>query len=149
MKPIHGLVLCLGALVIACGPGSDPPYEEAGGEAAESSSSADWQLLDDSLFIAEIEPWPPRAGAATLKAEATMDDWEQMFSGTVSYRLAATADGFEPWQPLPRVRDDADGSVYFEAPVTLSEGTVFVQFRLLDSGDTDFTELTDWSIEVQ
>ena len=118
-------------------------------DSAESPASADWQLMDDSMFLANIEPWPPRAGAATLKAEATLDDWEQKFAGSVSYRVASSADGFERWQPMPKVREDAEGSVYFETPVTLNEGQAFLQFRVMDSGDTDFTELTDWSIEVE
>ena len=148
MKSMHLFAVCLGIFSIACS--SDSSHEDAAAaDSAESPASADWQLMDDSMFLANIEPWPPRAGAATLKAEATLDDWEQKFAGSVSYRVASSADGFERWQPMPKVREDAEGSVYFETPVTLNEGQAFLQFRVMDSGDTDFTELTDWSIEVE
>jgi len=114
----------------------------------EEESKADWQLLDDSMFIATIEPWPAKEGAATLKAEATMDDGDQKFAGTVAYRIAPSETNSVAWQAMPRVREDADGSIYFQVPITLSKGTTYVQFRVLDKGDKEPTDL-DWKVVVK
>ena len=119
------------------------------GEATNDASKMEWQLADDSVFFAAVEPWPPKAGAAMLKTEATMDDFEQKFAGNVSYRFAATMENSGEWQPLPRVREDEDGSVYFEAPVTLQPGSTYLQFRVLDAGDPEPTELLDWKLDIK
>lgn len=118
-------------------------------EAGADASKMEWQLADDSVFFAAVEPWPPKAGAAMLKTEATMDDFEQKFAGNVSYRFAATMENSGEWQPLPRVREDEDGSVYFEAPVTLQPGSTYLQFRVLDAGDPEPTELLDWKLDIK
>jgi hypothetical protein len=166
---------CISALAYilcasGCGPAGNPPAPnppspnqpapgaaQPGGatndaaktEVGEGASKMEWQLADDSVFFAAIEPWPPKAGAAMLKTEATLDDFEQKFAGNVSYRFAATIENSVEWQPLPRVREDDDDSVYFEAPISLQPGSTYLQFRLLDAGDSEPTELLDWKLDVK
>ena len=115
----------------------------------EDMSKADWQLLDDSIMTARLEPWPPKDGPAQLKIDITADDAEQKFAGTFAYRLAPTEKNSLPWKPLTAQREDEDGNVYFGAPVTLPKGTTFIQLRVRDKEDEEFTELTDWNVEVK
>ena len=115
----------------------------------EDMSKADWQLLDDSIMTASVEPWPPKAGPCQLKIDITADDAEQKFAGTLAYRLAPKEENSLPWVPLSKLREDEDGNVYYGAPITLPKGTTFIQFRVRDKEDEEFTELTDWSVEVK
>lgn len=148
--------VAVAALLCACsrsGSSSSDDQRRADASAAEpkqeDESKADWQLLDDSMFIATIEPWPPKEGAVTLKAEATMDDGDQKFAGTVAYRVAAAEQSAEAWKPMPKVGEDKDGSIFFATPITLTKGTVYIHFRVRDRGDKDFTDLTDWKLTVK
>lgn len=146
--PIQLLPLLLTLLLlISCTPPPDakPPAEETGIDEAEGW----WQLLDDSVFITKTDPWPPVAGQVVLKAEATEDDMERKFAGTVEYRLAAAEQNAEPWKPLPKTGEDEYGSVLFETPITLAAGKTFIQFRVRDEGEPEFTELTNWSVVVE
>lgn len=152
MKTNMILTVTLAAYLCACSPAS--PSADRGGKKAETpnqtdESKADWQLQDDSMFIATIDPWPPKAGTVKLKAEATMDDAEQKFAGTVAYRVAASKQTSEPWKPMPRAGEDKDGTIQFAVPLTLSQGTVYIQFRVRDAGDKEFTDLTDWKVSVR
>jgi hypothetical protein len=107
-----------------------------------------WQLRDASTFSATIEPWPPKEGAATLKADATIGA-NGKFAGTAEYRLAAAPESSEPWKPLPKVSEDKNETVRFEAPVSLNKGTVYVHFRVSDRGAKDgFSVPTAWKITV-
>jgi len=132
----------------AAGGGPSPSAAEDAAE-KEDMSKADWQLLDDSIMTARIEPWPPKEGPAQLKIDITADDAEQKFAGTLTYRLAPTEENSLPWVPLSKLREDEDGNVYYGAPITLPKGTTFIQFRVRDKEDEEFTELTDWSVEVK
>lgn len=93
------------------------------------------------------DPWPAKAGAAALKAEITADDDDQKFAGTLEYRLSANEKNADAWRPMKQVRQDKDGSTYFESPVSLAKGTWFIQFRVRSHGTT--LELTDWRVEVK
>lgn len=115
----------------------------------EDPSKWDWQLPDDSAFIVRLEPWPAKAGSATIKAEATMDDGEQKFAGTVAYRLASAEQNSEPWLEMPRGSGDDEENVYFQAPITLGKGATYIQFRVQDAGDPQPSELLDWKVEAQ
>jgi hypothetical protein len=152
MKPNNILAAVAAALLCSCSPSGssgDRKSADAAQTQKEDESKSDWQLHDDSNFIATIEPWPPAEGTATLKAEATMDDGDQKFAGTVAYRIAASEQSAAPWLPMPKVREDQDGSIHFAVPVTLAKGTAYVQFRVRDKGDKDFTDLTDWKVTVK
>ena len=111
-----------------------------------------WELLDKSDLRVVTEPWPPKAGAMTLKAEVTANDDGEKFTGTVAYRVTTTEQSSAAWQPMPKVREDNDNSVYFESPVTLSKGGVYIQFRVHGARESayhrDHIDLTDWKIEV-
>lgn len=93
------------------------------------------------------DPWPAKAGNATLKAEITIDDDDQKFSGTLDYRISAKEKNSDPWKPIKQVRQERDGSPYFESPVKLTKGTCYIQFRVRSHGKT--LELTDWNVNVQ
>jgi hypothetical protein len=51
------------------------------------------------------------------------------------------------------VGEDKHGSVFFEAPVTLSKGAVYIQFRVRGAGEEgynkEFIDLTDWKVEIK
>lgn len=91
------------------------------------------------------DPWPAKAGSATLKAEITADDDDQKFSGTLEYRISAHEKNSDAWKPMKQIRQDKDGSTYFESPIKLSKGTWYIQFRVRSQGKT--LELTDWSVD--
>lgn len=163
MKAKWILVVTLIACLSACGrPGNQNTSRQSGaatpqaGTAAEQaddgldedSTRQELYLPDDSVFLPTLKPWPPHKGPATLKATATMDDGEQKFAGTVRYRIAPTEQNSLEWLEMPRTGEDAE-DVFFEAPITLSEGTSFIQFRVQDAGDPQPTELLDWKIEVK
>ena len=93
------------------------------------------------------DPWPAKAGAATLKAEITANDDDQKFSGTLEYRISARQKNSDTWKPMKQVRQDKEGSTYFESPVKLVKGTWYIQFRVRSAGKT--LELTDWDVEVK
>ncbi len=126
---------------------------QAGAAPNQEQAGTFWELLDKSDLTVVTDPWPPREGAATLKAEVSTDDDDEMFTGTVAYRVAATEEDSTAWQPMPKVREGADKSVYFESPVTLSKGTVYIEFRVRGAGESaynkDHIDLTDWKVEVQ
>jgi hypothetical protein len=94
------------------------------------------------------DPWPARAGAATLKAEITPDDDDQKFSGTLEFRVSSKEKNSDAWKPMKQTRQDKDGSTYFESPrLTLGKGSWYVQFRVRSHGTT--LELTDWNVIVK
>ena len=50
---------------------------------------------------------------------------------------------------MKKTGEDQDENVFFEAMANMPKGKVFVQFRVRDAGDPDFTELTDWFVIVK
>ena len=172
MKLLHLLIAALTLPLISCAPSADlgAGTEAENGKqntnAAKSQSVATsedpgqantdvaeesdawWQLGDDSVFTATLDPWPPKPGVSTLNAEATEDDWEQKFAGTAEYRIAMVKDNDNPWLELPNTGEDEHGTKLFSAPVTLERGSAYIQFRLRDEGDSDFTELLDWQVDL-
>jgi hypothetical protein len=130
----------------------------AGGTSPEQAAETDkrgtfFELIDKSDLKVVTDPWPAKAGAAILKAEVTADDDGEKFAGTVAYRLSPTEQSSAAWQPMPKVRDDKDKSVYFEVPITLNQGSVYIQFRVSGAGEKaynkEFTDLTDWKVDVK
>ena len=160
----HLLVISLTALCLcSCSrssapeqqPGADtkPATSRNGAVAKDEKAGTFWELLDKSDLRVVTDPWPPKAGAATLKAEVTANDDGEPFTGTVAYRVTPTVQSSAAWQPMPKVREGSDKSAYFESPVTLNPGTVYIQFRVHGAGESaykkDFIDLTDWKIEVK
>ena len=150
MRPNIILATIIAACLCACSPSDSEEQKQADVSETpeEDESRSDWQLHDDSVFIATVDPWPPKAGGAMVKAEVTTDDGDQKFAGTVAFRIAPNEQNTEPWKPMPKVGEDKDGSLLFAAPVTLNNGTVYVQFRVREKGDKNFTDLTDWKVTV-
>lgn len=139
------LALFATLLLFACGSSDEP----ADAPAEEATASPEWQLLDDSMLIAKIEPWPPTAGPATLSIEVTTDDFDQRFEGTLEYRVVESTHDFGGWEEMTDPRVGEYESVFYEAPLTLEPGSYAVEIRLRERGATDSTELTDWRIEVK
>jgi hypothetical protein len=110
-----------------------------------------WQLDDDSVLTVTLDPWPPRAGESKLKAEITSPghDPKLSFSGTVEYRIATTEENSKSWLPMKRIRKDRSNSVHFSETVTLTTGTVFIQFRVRAEWHEDFICLNDWSVSIR
>ena len=111
---------------------------------------ADWQLNDDSILEATFDPWPPKPGPAKLKVEISPNGHDPTisFSGSLEYRLAASADNSESWKQMKRERKDEENNVRFSDTVTLSRGTLHVQFRVQPEWEKNPTVLKDWKIEV-
>jgi hypothetical protein len=132
-------------LALACG----SPGPDAASESAAKEPGTYWQLLDDSNLDVALEPWPPSAGSATLRAVATLGDWseDQILAEQLSYRIAEIEDGFDPWTPMTRTAEDEDQR-HFEATVALEPGTWFVQLKVEGSAYDEPLELTDWKVEV-
>jgi hypothetical protein len=112
-----------------------------------------WELLDKSDLKVVTDPWPPKEGAVTLKAEVTANDDDEKFTGKIAYRVTTTKESSAAWQPMSKVREDNDKSVYFESKVTLTKGPVYIQFRVHGAGasgsNKEYVDLTDWKIEVK
>lgn len=110
-----------------------------------------WQLKDDSVLEATFDPWPPTSGQAKLKVELSPNghDPSISFSGTLDYRVAASEENTEPWKPMKRGRKDEENNVHFSDSVTLTAGTIFVQFKVHPKWDSEPTTLKDWKIQVQ
>jgi hypothetical protein len=140
------------------GPETKPPddakrrHDGSSDTAAPAEKGTFWQLIDKADLKVQTDPWPPKPGTAVLKAEITSNDDDEHFAGSLDYRLAPTAPSSAAWQPMPKVRDDKSKSVYFESPVTLTAGTVYIQFRVHSAGAKDHKdalELNDWKVEVK
>ena len=114
---------------------------------AEDEFEGWWQLMDDSILTATFEPTPPRAGKNKMLVEVTQDDFEENFGGTLAYRLSPAEESDAPWIDLTKLREDEDGTAYYEAEIDLPPGGAFVQFHLKDAGDEEFTDLTDWKLK--
>jgi hypothetical protein len=136
-------------------PNADAKQAPAESEAAAKDEKAGtfWELPDKSELRVVTAPWPPKEGTATLKAEVTANDDSQRFTGSIAYRLSTTEQSSAVWQPMPKVREGNDKSVYFESPATLTKGAVYIQFRVHGAGESaynkDHFDLTDWKIEVK
>jgi hypothetical protein len=98
-------------------------------------------------------PWPPKKSSATLKAEVPANDDGGKFTGTIAYRVTTTVQSSAAWQPMPKVREGNDKSVYFESPLPLIKGAVYIQFRVHGAGESAYNkryfDLADWKIEVK
>ena len=120
---------------------------------ADDKAGTFWELPNKADLRVVTAPWPPKAGSATLKAEVTADDDATKFAGTVAYRITATEKSSAAWIPMPKTSETGDKSLHFEAPVTLTNGTVFIQFRIHGAGESaygkDHFDLTDWKVEVK
>jgi hypothetical protein len=109
-----------------------------------------WQLKDDSMLEATFDPWPLKPGLAKLKVEIGPNghDPDICFSGNMEYRLATSEDNSEPWKSMTRGRKDEENNVRFSDSMTLSPGTLYIQFRVHPEWEKEATILKDWKIEV-
>ncbi len=110
---------------------SELPASETTRPAREEAGTF-WQLKDDSVLEATFDPWPPKSGQAKLKVEfsANGHDPSVSFVGTLDYRVADSEENDEPWKPIKRGRKDEENTVHYSDSVTLTTGTVFVQFKV-------------------
>ena len=109
-----------------------------------------WQLKDDSVLEATFDPWPPQSGQAKLKVELSPNghDPDISFAGTLEYRIAAAEENAEAWKPMKRGRKDEENNVHFSDSVTVTAGTVLLQFKVHPKWDNEATVLKGWKIEV-
>ncbi|KAB2969696.1 MAG: hypothetical protein F9K18_00965 [Thermoanaerobaculia bacterium] len=138
----HGaLALALTVLLLACGGAQEAAVP------ADSDGSASWEP-GEWAFDAELDPWPAPAGRpVTLRAVASVDDYDESFSGSVSYRLATPGDTGS-WTRMTQVGDEEGDRVY-EATVTLPDRKVGIHFLVSRSNDGTTHELTDWAVVPQ
>ncbi len=163
MKTCLWSIVLLAVILSSCGPeaGDAKPTADAqkGSDAGKDTAAQSdkdgtfWQLIDKADLKVVTDPWPAKAGTATLKAEITPNDDDEKFAGLLDYRISATEKNSAAWQSMPKVGEDKDKSVYFESPIKLTAGTVYIQFRVRTAGektsDKDALELNDWKVEVQ
>jgi hypothetical protein len=141
-RNIHlAFALALTSVLLACGGAPDAT------SAGDSAGSVSWEP-GEWAFDAELDPWPAPAGSpVTLRAVASVDDYDESFSGTVSYRLATT-DQTGSWIPMQHVGDD-EGDRIYESTVTLPDQKVGIHFLVSRSNDGTTHELTDWAVVPQ
>jgi hypothetical protein len=163
MKSPLVLLCCFLTVLCSCsksgssdGSSSNKPAASAGDDneaASDSKVGTFWELPDKADLTVAIAPWPPKAGSATLKANIDPNDDDQKFSGALEYRIGSAEQSSDPWQPMPRTSEDGKKVVYFEAPITLSAGSCYIQFRLqapdIGGANKNQLELTDWKVEVK
>jgi hypothetical protein len=145
-NPAALFAFVLGAGLCSCGPSE--PAGRGEGESKDASKTF-WELRDDSMLSAKIDPAPPREGAAQLKIEITTDDNEQKFAGTLDYRMVPSGQTSMAWQPISKGRRDKEGSLHFDVPIHFAKGETSIQFRVRDKGEEEFAELTGWKILVK
>jgi len=143
-KPIADYLRSVGAKRASELPASEtkPPPEDQDGTS--------WQLRDDSMLEVTIKPWPPKTGLAKLKVEIGPNghDPDIPFSGTLEYRLAPSMEDSGPWKVMKSGRTDEENNVRFSDGVTLTQGTLYVQFRVHPKWHNEATVVESWKIEV-
>jgi hypothetical protein len=110
-----------------------------------------WQLKDNSVLEATLDPWPPKSGQAELKVELSPNgqDPSVSFVGTLDYRLATSPENGGAWKPMKRRRKDEENNVHFSDLLTLTAGTAVVQFKVHPEWEREPTILKDWTIQVE
>jgi hypothetical protein len=158
---MKSIIQWLLGLVVACGmyvgrvyvrslfKKEDPQKTTLEQPSGDSDNDNFWELNDDSELTAKIEPWPAPAGPATIVVEISPDDASKVFGGTLECRIAHSERNSDPWYPVKATRKDKDLSTHFSFPIKLRPGTFWVQFRVKEPTDKNYTELTDWKIEVK
>ena len=161
---IQAIVLGFSAFCLCSCSQSSAPDKQPNVDAKQAPAEGDtvakddkagtfWELVDKSELRVVTAPWPPKEGTATLKADVTANEDGKKFTGTVACRVATAEQSSAAWQPMSRVREGGDESVYFESKITLAKGPVFIQFRVHGAGEDaykkDYVDLTDWTIEVK
>lgn len=161
---IQMLLVCCAALWMCSCSKSGSSDKPAAGQAAaapdkgagddSSKPGTFWELLDKSDLKVVVAPWPPRPGAATLKAEVDPNDDGQPFTGTLAFRISPTdQESSLPWHELPKGAVGQDKTVHFEAPINLAGGSCYIQFRVKGAGEAAYErnhiDLTDWKLDVK
>ena len=157
------LLVCSVALGLCSCRRSNTPDQQAGADTggtialrettADAELGPSWELVDKSALKATTAPWPPAVGAVILKAEVTRNAESGKFGGSVACRVSISKRSSAVWQPMQKVGEGTNGSVYFEAPLFLVRGPAYVQFRVRGAGERalgrDFMDLTNWKVEVR
>jgi len=117
----------------------------------EDSRGTYWQLKDDSVLEAMFDPWPPKPGPAKLIVEISTNGHDPTipFSGSIEYRIAKTDENTETWLPMKRGRKDEENNVRFTEPVILTQGILYVQFKVQPKWENEASLLKDWRIEIR
>lgn len=133
---------------LACGgPSEDDDWIDD--NESDSESSVSWEPGEWG-FNAEIEPeYFTAESPVTLRAMATMDDYDQEFSGTVAYRLAPKGDAPGAWQQMRFAGRGEYGDMIYEASISLPKGKVGIHFMIDRDNDGTHHELTDWYVEAE
>ena len=120
-------------------------------EEKEKPNEGWWQLEDDSIFTATVAPWPlKQGGAVKIHAEATTDDNDEKFKGTVHYRIATAEENKAPWIAMQRGKAADKDDVAFDATATLPQaGKVWIQFKVNQTSEDEAIELTDWDVALE
>ncbi len=146
-RPMLALLLLAS---LGCAP-APPPEEDDDGLEFGRTSQVEWNLggFDDWVFSAELTPWPPSsASLSTIRASASVDDYDRRFRGTVAYRLAESTFDFPQWVPMDEVFED-EAEVVFESSLELPPGTYYLIFKVQRDFDDQAFELEDWQIIVE
>lgn len=116
----------------------------------EESSGTYWQLKDDSILEARFEPWPPKSGPTKLVVEISTNGHDPAipFSGSIEYRIAKSEESTEAWTAMKTGRKDEENNVRFTELVTLTQGILYVQFKVQPKWEKEASLLKDWKIET-
>jgi ankyrin repeat protein len=107
-----------------------------------------WQLQDDSILSASIEPWPAAAGNAKLKVRMDCEA-ELVGRWKIQYRLRSESKTDSSWTRIFPTGDNDDPLVeMFEAEINLKPGTWFIDFQVFSPVFDEPDGLTDWEINV-
>ncbi len=107
-----------------------------------------WQLPDNFVLSARIDPWPPEE-FAQLRIEISENDYNQSFSGAIEFRITSSERNAETWLPLADGKKNDEGDIVFSSPVRLLKGTNFLQFRLCSALDQEFIYPEAWTLEIK
>jgi ankyrin repeat protein len=130
--------------------------EDAGGKRGLALPKTDdeperksiWQLTDNSMVSARIEPWPARHGKAVLRVTVTgqpalADGW------SIQYRIRREDASNEPWVKMFPAAESGDDDEEFEAEICLERGTSMIDLQVSGRMHREPDVLSDWKINVK
>src|SRR5262245_30911520 len=141
---VIGIGIYFGRIYIRSSQAEDGAKEDPATQASDDTDN-NWELQDDSVLTATLEPWRAVAVPSTLHVELSADDSGRSFNGTFECRIANAETNSDPWY-LVQPSKTVDGTTFFDFPVKLRPGTFWVQFRVKEPADKTHTELTDWMV---
>lgn len=121
------------------------PKKESEGD---EESGTSWQLQDNSMLDARIEPWPPTHGKATLKVEISSEP-ELAGGWNVEYRIRSQSNRAQDWSRMFSAANKGDSDdEQFEAEIVLEPGTRVVEFKVSGRMHEKPDVLSDWIITI-